>query len=244
VKVRLFYEAPDDGGGSPPADAPPAEQWQPTEEWGSRIDRFIESAQPVLGQLGEVLADPGQQQDPYYDPNAYDPNAYDPNFQPGFEQGQPQLDPMVAQLVEQAVGARLGAFEPMLAQIAEREGREIAVTELTKMQTELGAFDVDKAVVVTQSYMAQGMPPQEALRQAAQYVRQDETSVESRIEEAVKQALDEFKQQLGHAASAPETLGAPGAAIGVPTTPTGRDRYETVLQNFESAVNPVDPTQL
>lgn len=242
----FMYEAPEDGGGAPPAEADGG-GWQPTQEWGQRIDQFIESAGPVLGQLNEVLSQPddgyyGQppMQQPYGDPYGGQP-LYDPYTGQPLEPQQPTgFDPQAFdQAVQQAVEARMGPYTPLLTSLAEREGEQAARTMLADMKATTGDFNDDHAIMLTRAFMAQGADPQQALNQAAAYAAQ------IRKEERAA-AVEEYRQQLGAAADASgrQQPGAGGAALEVPTTPTGRDRYEQVLSRFESGLAPVTPERI
>ena len=131
----LFHsEQPEDSGGAPPegGEAAPEAAWAPTEEWGQRIDGFIESAGPVLANLNELLSAPedpyaGYQQqqgsgDPAYDQWLSDYQQWSVEHGNGSDpygvlgQQQQQFDPQrIAGIVEQA----MSPYAPMLQEVAE-----------------------------------------------------------------------------------------------------------------------------
>lgn len=223
TRQRFFYEAPEAGGGAPDPAAGGGEPagWQPTEDWGRRIDGFIEQSQPVLQQLAEVMAMPDEQQ-----------YQQQPEPQVGAD-GQVDIEALIAAQVEQ----RMGAYTPLLGQIAEREGEQIARNELEKLAGEVGEFNRDDAILLTRAYMDQGMQPQQALKQAATRAHEREAAISTA-------AVDAYKAQLANAAGAQPGVPATGAATELPAQLRGKSAYEAIIANFESAQSPIGASDL
>ena len=200
--------------GQPAAAAPPpAQQWQPTEQWGRQIDSFIQTAGPTLDALQQIL---------YAEP---EPEPIQPGEDGSYTQE--QLD----QLINQRVQDQLGAFMPLLGQIAEDRGEQMAKAELTKLKAEIGDFNDDVAVNTALGFMQRGMDGQQALRAAATLAFQAN-------EAARKQAVEEYQKSLGAASTAQGQAGIGGAALEMPGTPKGNGRYEAVIQNMLGRMNP------
>lgn len=191
---------------------PSQEEWQQTQQVLQQVGQGL----PFLSELQQLLAeDPAQQQSyQQIDPNA-DPQAY-----------------MDARL-EQMFNERFGAFEPVLGQIAEREGEQAARNELDRLASEGGDFNRDIALVVAQQRVDQ-MGPQQALAAGAEFAR----NLQKQIGD---QAVEAYKQSIAAAASAPTDVSAPGAATDLPATPTGRDRYEEAARRAWAEMHPVNP---
>lgn len=237
--LNVSYEMPEGGGGdpAPPADPPaggdPAADagggWQgpAQDEWG-RVTSFMEQAAPTLSMLGELLNDPG------------DPGAQ--------QQGQPQLDPSdpasvqgyLDSQVERLFQERVAPFQPLLGQIAEREGEQAARGRLDELAGTIGSFDRDQALVTAQVLLQQGLQPDQALEQAA---RRQFTS-EQKFRETI---INEYKASLGAAATAAPGAPADGGAANETQQVDGRarDRYDVALARGMSRMNPVtDPNLL
>lgn len=237
-RQRFLYEAAEDGGGGGGGG------WAPTEEWGSRIDSFIETAGPTLSALGEILSEPyegagGQAPDPM-EQWQRDYSAWQEanGLGQGGQQAQPPvLDPQAIELaVQRAVEERMSPFAPLLGTIAEREGEQIARTQLAELKNEIGSFSDDQAIKLAQLYLSNGLPAEDALRKAAEDTFQYEQTIR-------QSAVDEFRQSLAAAAGAQGDLGA-GAAVEGEQTPAGRNRYEDALSRFASRMSPVGPADL
>lgn len=240
ARQRFLFEAPEDGGG----DAGGAGDWQPTQEWGQRIDGFIEQAAPTLTALGEILNDPG-----YGEPGGGQPA--DPmeqwqrdyaNWQEMYGQGAahqppPQFDPsMLNEAIQRGIEQAIGPFQPLLGTLAEREGEQIARSTLAELKSEVGDFNEDQAIKLAQLYLGQGIGPDEALRQAAQDTFAYEESIRAK-------ALEAHQATLTAAAQASGDLGA-GSALEAPGVPTGRNRYEEAMARVMSARSPVGASDL
>lgn len=226
---QLFhYEAPEDGGGDAGGGG-----WQPTQEWGSRIDGFIESAGPVLGQLQEILNDPGDygQQDDALAQWQRDYEAWQQQYggQLGV-QGQPQAPQFDPSVIEAAVQQAMSPFMPVMEQFAAQQGEAYANEVLGQLESEIGTFDRDRTITLAQAYLAQGADPQQALRQAASDVHAWETSISEK-------AVQAFKESLTNAASATGDMGAGGAAVDLPGQPKGPGRYEEVIRRHMAGVD-------
>lgn len=232
MRRLVDYETTPDGGGdggaappdpTPAATPPEPASWQgPSQEEWQQTQQALQQlggVAPFMQELQQILSeDPGAQQQP-----------------PG---GELQIDPQVQQYldaqVERMYQERFGAFEPVLGQIAEREGEQIARSELDRLAGEHGEFNRDLALVAAQQYVGSGMPPDQALVAAAEYARTMQKQI---ADEAIKA----HQEALLAAAGAPVEPGATGAAVTQPTVPTGRDRYEETLKRFQSSLNPVIP---
>lgn len=228
MRRLVDYETTPDGGGdggaAPPEPTPAATPPEPA-SWQGPSQQEWEQAQQALQQLGSVAPfmqelqqilseDPGAQQ----------------------QGGELQIDPQVQQYldaqVERMYQERFGAFEPVLGQIAEREGEQIARSELDRLAGEGGEFNRDLALVAAQQYVGSGMSPDQALVAAAEYARTMQKQI---ADEAIKA----HQEALLAAAGAPPEPGPTGAAVTQPPVPTGRDRYEETLSRFRSSMNPV-----
>lgn len=191
---------------------PSQEEWQQTQ----RVLQEVGQGLPFLSELQQLLAeDPSQGYQQLPPDPAADPQAY-----------------MDARL-EQMFNERFGAFEPVLGQIAEREGEAAARNELDRLASEGGDFNRDLALLVAQQRVEQ-LGPQQALAAGAEYAR----SVQKQIGES---AVEAYKQSIAAAATAPTDVSAPGAATDLPATPTGRDRYEEAARRAWDSMHPVNP---
>jgi len=276
ARQMFMFEAPEDGGGAPggtgdyervmgeqgvPAGAP-GEQggeqgaagaggWQPTEEWGQRIDQFISGAAPVLNNLNELLSAPPEDhlagfQDPYagqqglqftgdpaYDQWLQDYAAWSEQYGGGQDPynvlggGQQQgFDP---QIITSAVQEALGPYAPMLEQMASQQGEQMATEALKNLEGSVGAFDHNRALTIAQSYLAQGYDAETALTEAAK-------TAHTWQEEIGQAAVAEYKQTLERQAGATGDMGAGGAAMEMPGVPKGGNRYEEVVARMLSGV--------
>jgi hypothetical protein len=206
-----------------PSTQPAEEAWQgPSQQEWEQTQGYLQQTAPFLNELQSLLAEP----DPYQQPQE----------QQQFDPGNP--DAYLEQRLEQMWQERFGAYEPVLGQIAEREGEQMARSTLDRLASEHGEFDRDLALTAAQVYVDPergGMSPADALNAAAQFARQTEERI--RADERAK-----YTTQLGNAANAPTDIHAPGAAVEAPGVPTGRDRYEQAVANFTSRMNPTLPT--
>lgn len=229
-EFHVMYEVPEGGGGAdpappagdPPAGDPPAgdppSAWAPPQEEWQNVTRFIEQAGPTLGMLGELMQEP----EPQYQPPAIDPA--DPNSVSSY------VDSQVQRLFEE----RMAPFQPLLGQIAEREGEQAARTRLDELAGTVGNFDRDQALVAAQVLLTQGLQPDQALEQAARRQFQFEEGFRN-------QAIEAYKTSLTAAATA--TPGAPpggSAANESPAPDRGKDRYELALERGMSRLHPVN----
>lgn len=239
---------PGDPGGGAPAGAPAG--WQPTEEWGGRIDSFIQGAEPVLSQLAEILAQPdgGYEQQPGYDPYQPDPNVpmvYQPTGDPAYDQwqvdyinwqqqygGQQQQGGFDPSMIQQAVEQAMAPYTPMMEAQAQQQGEAYARQALDDIKAEVGDFDQEQAITVAQAFMAQGYDAQTSLAAAARHVHDYEEGLRT-------QAIDAYKATLQRQAEAGGDLGAGGSALETPGTPTGRGRYEEAVQRHLSGVQTI-----
>lgn len=223
----LGGEAPHTPAESAPAETAPetlpgeAAAWggPSQEDWG-RITQYVEQTSPLLGQLGEILYEEPQQQEP-------------PEFNPD------NPEQWMQQRLEAMFQERFGAFEPVLGQFAEQQGEKIARETLAGLEGEVGKFDHDEAILRAKVFMSEGLEPRQALREAA--------TQQFKRESALRQsAVEDYKRSLTEAANAPVVPGAVAGApaVDAPVVPTGTDRYTKAVSGFFERRQPVSPADV
>lgn len=244
------FETEDVGGGddyeavapTPPApedEAPP----EPTAEepfaigrddW-NRVNSFIEGAAPVLQTLNEALQyeQPGQQQ-PTPELPDYDP--FDP------ESVQRYIDEASGRRVEAMLDERLAPFEPLLGRVAAEQGRVAAEQALDGLKSEIGDFDREQAVLLTQSLLSQGIEPHTALRAAAERTHDFESRIREDERNKVKAEHQDYFSRLAGATPAASAGGAAGEIQPPQFDPkSGVDKYRIVVNNALGAQTPIVP---
>jgi len=202
---------------------PEADAWSaPEKEWYQNMDSFVQQAGPILNQLAQVMNEPDDEdQQGYYYQQQYDP-TFDPERAAYEQQQQQELQGYIGQQIQDA----LGPWEPLLGQVAQSQGEQLARTALDGLGQELGPFNHDRAVLSAVQYMEQGYDPEQALRQAAT----DQVAFEKEIREA---AIREYEEKRKAVAAAPvEPAAGQGSAAEVRPMPRGPDRYERLAQEY------------
>lgn len=205
---------------TPPAAAADQPGWVPSQDEWTQMQQTLQGVgqyAPLLNELAAVLAEPEGQQQQQYDFST-------PEGQQAY------LDARLEQMFQE----RFAPIEPVLGQIAEREGEAAARNALDQLAKDGGEFDREGALVAAQAYVNAGYSPQDALQNAAAYQR----GLEQRIREA---ALAEYKTSIENGLGAPANPAVPGAAQQNEPPPTGRDRYEVAARNFFDRRNPIQP---
>jgi hypothetical protein len=118
-------------------------------------------------------------------------------------------------------------------------GERLAREELARVSAELGAegIDQDLALLMTAGMLgAPGVDPRAAVEHSARQLFE----MEKRIRASER---ERYMEELKGAVSAPKDLPAgTGAASEPAKIPTGRNRYQQVVDNYYSNQNPSYPT--
>ena len=181
----------------------------------------MQQAGPVLGQLAQIMNEPDEEPDQQYYNQQYDPQ-FDPERAAYEQQQQEQLQGYIGQQIESA----LGPWQPLLGQVAQSQGEQLARTQLSGLEQEMGSFNQDRAILHAVMYMEQGFEPDQALRQAAS----DQIAFEKEIREAAIREYEEKRKAVQQAPVEP-SLGQ-GAAREAPPVSRGPDRYERLAQEY------------
>lgn len=152
----LGAATPPEPAAAPEPVAPEAQPWEaPIGTLGDHISQLAQGQQ----ELYELL----QPEQPAPDPNAgpeWDP--LDPDSVRNFIQHEAR------QLSESMFQERVGPFEHVLGTVAEQQGEQIARNEFETIEKELGSFNHDQALTITQGLISAGVEPLQAVQVAAQ----------------------------------------------------------------------------
>lgn len=229
---QLFmYEAPEDGGGEPapePVEAveqveEAAPDWSGVsrEEWEA-TQQFIASASPFLQNLANDY-----QQRQYQEQQAYYAQQ---NQAPAL----PDWDPFDENVVQAHVQARvqaqleqaLGPYQSILGHVAQETSQRQAEEALENLNSQVGAFDRDAALLIAAPMIDAGNGPDQSLRAAAQYMHE----LEQRIRADERQLVQQQFQELRTAGGNPGNSSAPGVtATEFDKVPTGPRRYHDAV---------------
>lgn len=236
LRQLFLYEAPEDGGGSveepvesvaTEPEAPEPEAWALDREEWERTQQFLQQAAPILGYVAEQL-----QREQYEQPvpqgqyPAVAEDAAPPEIDP-FDPNSVQryVEWATERKVQEALQSSVGPYQDVMQHIAVREGEQAARETLTRLSSEVGAFDEDAALILAAGMIEQGQQPEQALRVSASYLNELETKI--RADER-----ERYKKELQEIAGAPQETTVAGGPVTteLETVPTGRGRYEEAMR--------------
>jgi hypothetical protein len=193
-----------------------APEWRgPTQEEWEQAQQFQQAATPILQQIATNmgLVNPQQQQQPQAQPPALDP--FDPRS--------------VEEFIDYKTNERMGQFEGMMRLVEAQQGEALARQELERLHTEVGDFDSDTALMIAAGMLDQGVPPNQALTQAASMLREHEEKIR-----AAERERHGIQMQNVHEAPR-ESAASQGIAQEATRVPVGKNRYEDAVNNFLSS---------
>ena len=206
------YEFTDDAAGADEtpeqAEAPQTDDgWAPPSQ--AEYDAAIQNAR-AEAYYEALEAAPAEAE---YAPEPEYAEQQQPYDAPAAEQGWLAEDPELAQYIdqrvqqgiEQGIQESLGAYEPILGMVAEKEGAALAEGYLGKIEENIGEFSHDHAHAIATGLVEAGASPGEALYRAALMQREHE-------QQLIHQAYYTYEQQLRNVSSASAQPGVAGAA--------------------------------
>ena len=126
----------------------------------------------------------------------------------------------------------------VLGLTASQTGEQLARDALNGLQSELGQFDQDAALMVASGLLDQGASPEQALRQAAQYVVDYEKRIRDTAQTAFAQNTVEPRLPGNQPGGQPPG-GAPANEI--QRVPVGPGKYEKAVENWVANRRPTMP---
>ena len=205
---------------TPPAAAPPASWTGPSrEEW--------EQTQAFQSAILQALYEPGEEE----------PGT--PAEPPTFDFSTPEkvaefVRAQVKEGAEKLYEERVGPYLPVLDKQLAEEGKAVVHAELTKIAKGdegrgvqgIGDFDLEMAGRVAQAFHATGVPPEQAIRLAAQETRAYEERIRSSAL-AAQQGQINNRLEVGH-------VPAPTGAVHEQDAPrAGEDKYVRIAREWE-----------
>lgn len=209
---------------APEAEAPPEQpQWQgPSQEEWEQAQQFQQAAGPILQQMAMNMG-----------------LVQNPQAQQQAQQAPPELDPFdpnsVSRYIDYQVDQRTSSYDNMMQLVEADQGERLARAELERLHGEVGNFDDDTALVIASGLLDQGVPPNQALQHAAGLLRAHEDKV--REDERQKHGI---QMQALHEAPREGPAGQ-GIAQETARVPTGKNRYEDVVESFLASRRPGMP---
>lgn len=203
-----------------PAAPDPTSEWSgPSQEEWEQAQQFQQAAMPILQQVAQALEggyqepQQQQQQQPQQPQQQFDP--FDPN----------SVQSYIDNRAQEIVHNELGDYENVMQLFAASEGERLARQEMERLQSELGDFDQDAALILATGMLGPSGDPQTALQNAARYLQ----DYEKRIREDERGRTSQTTQALHQA---PQEMPASTAVTEPRRTPRGPGRYEEVVDNW------------
>ena len=206
---------------TPPAAPPPSSGWTgpSQEEW--------EQTQSFQNAILQALYEPGEEE----------PGT--PAEPPTFDFSTPEkvaefVRAQVKEGAEKLYEERVGPYLPVLDKQLAEEGKAVVHAELTKIAKGdegrgvqgIGDFDLEMAGRVAQAFHATGVPPEQAIRLAAQETRAYEERIRSSAL-AAQQGQINNRLEAGH-------VPAPTGAVHEQDAPrAGEDKYVRIAREWE-----------
>lgn len=253
--ASLFhYEAPEDGGGATAdveadddfdvtgidldADGSAgsdteaeAKAWALSQSDWEQTMQYLQQTAPLLQQLAQQQQY-GQQPPAAWEQQQQDLGEIDP-FDPASVQG--YIQRAIDNGLQTALAEQLAPYEPILSNVANEQGAQLARQELESIKTTIGDFDQDTAFLIAAGSIEQGNDPSVALRQAAQFSHDYEKKIRS-------DEREKYKSELQNLRDAPRETPV-GSASGreVQPVPTGPRRYQEVVERVLARQNSSTP---
>lgn len=237
----FFYEAPEDGGGTPAPEPDPepvgdtggdaegaaeAAAWALSQDdWEATVN-YLRQTAPVIQQVAQMMQNGAMQPQQQQAPPEPDFDPFDP------ESVQSYINNQVQQGLEQGIAPYTHLFNTM----AESEGERLARSTMERLDQEVGSFDHDAAYMIAAGALAdESLNPDQVLTSAARFMHDFEERI--RADERTK-----YQGEIQQLREAPRDRPI-GSSSGVEgeTVPTGPRRYHEAVERAMARRRPNFP---
>lgn len=206
---------------------PAAEPAAEAEAWAGPSQQEWQETQEALGQFAQLME--YLQAEPEAPAGPPEPSIFERAAAGEVDLADPEtFQSAIRAEAERLMEERFGPYQPILEAQAQQQGEAMVHEALDAIAKDMGEFDRNHALIATQSLLANGVPPEQAFRQAAAITRQFE-------ERTRAAAIEEYKKSLGNLEDVePEPLGGGAARESeqYKVDPHDPDKYERVAQRF------------